>query len=143
MYCVWYRVVYTLQCGSGLSPVVIPHQVEVPDDWLRFGNCWELPRPEYTIPIKFFGRVELDGWKNTQIVMAMAYDYPIPGYKNDTVNTLRLWSAKSPNSFDLSYCEWERCGCVYGWAWLKNKYVHGWVHHRLGSNSAKRAELTY
>ena len=37
--------------------------------------------------------------------MAMAYDYPIPGFKNSTVNTMRLWSAKSPNSFDLSYCE--------------------------------------
>jgi len=83
--------------------------VEVPDDWLRFGNCWELPRPEYTIPIRFFGHVEVDGWKDTQIVMAMAYDYPIPGYKNNTVNTLRLWSAKSPNSFDLSYCEFLGC----------------------------------
>lgn len=81
-------------------------QVEVPDDWLRFGNCWELPRPEYNIPIRFFGSAEVDGWKNTQVVMAMAYDYPIPGYKNSTVNTMRLWSAKSPNSFDLSYCEW-------------------------------------
>ena len=98
--------------------------MEVPDDWLRFGNCWELPRPEYTIPIHFFGSAEIDGWKNTQVqlvcgigglcstvvsavqvVMAMAYDYPIPGYKNSTVNTMRLWSAKSPNSFDLSYCE--------------------------------------
>jgi len=37
--------------------------------------------------------------------MAMAYDYPIPGFKNSTVNTMRLWSAKSPNSFDLSYCK--------------------------------------
>jgi len=53
--------------------------------------------------------VEVDGWKDTQIVMAMAYDYPIPGYKNNTVNTLRLWSAKSPNSFDLSYCEFLGC----------------------------------
>ena len=39
--------------------------------------------------------------------MAMAYDYPVPGYKNGTVNTMRLWSAKSPNSFDLSYCEFD------------------------------------
>ncbi len=78
----------------------------MPDDWLRFGNSWELPRPAYTIPIQFFGSAEVDGWKNTQVVMAMAYDYPIPGYRNSTVNTMRLWSAKSPNSFDLSYCEW-------------------------------------
>ena len=39
--------------------------------------------------------------------MAMAYDYPVPGYRNGTVNTMRLWSAKSPNSFDLSYCEFK------------------------------------
>lgn len=39
------------------------------------------------------------------MVMAMAYDYPIPGYNNSTVNTMRLWSAKSPNSFDFSYCK--------------------------------------
>lgn len=92
-----------------MTPCFLLSQVEVPDDWLRFGNCWELPRPEYTIPIHFFGSAEIDGWKNTQVVMAMAYDYPIPGYKNSTVNTMRLWSAKSPNSFDLSYCEWGLC----------------------------------
>ena len=83
----------------------ISDQVERPDEWLRFGTCWELPRPEYQVPVQFYGRAEVDGWKDTQTVMAMAYDYPIPGYKNSTVNTMRLWSAKSPNSFDLSYCK--------------------------------------
>lgn len=78
-------------------------QHELPDDWLRFGNAWELPRPEYCLDVLFYGQAEVDGWKNTQKVIAMAYDYPIPGYKNGTVNTMRLWSAKSPNSFDLSY----------------------------------------
>lgn len=84
---------------------LLPLQVELPDDWLRFGNCWELPRPEYSIPVHFFGHVELDGWKDTQVVMAVAYDYPIPGFGNSTVNTMRLWSARSPNSFELSYCK--------------------------------------
>lgn len=79
------------------------YQVEMPDEWLRFGCPWELPRPEYVIPIHFYGHVEMDGWKDTQVVMAMPYDQPIPGYGNKTVNTLRLWSAKSSNSFDLSY----------------------------------------
>ena len=79
--------------------------MEKPDEWLRFGTCWELPRPEYQVPVQFYGHVEVDGWKDTQTVMAMAYDYPIPGYMNSTVNTMRLWSAKSPNSFDFSYCE--------------------------------------
>lgn len=87
-----------------LLPILVL-QVERPDEWLRFGTCWELPRPEYQVPVHFYGRAELDGWRDTQVVMAMAYDYPIPGYNNSTVNTMRLWSAKSPNSFDFSYCK--------------------------------------
>ena len=87
-------------------------KVEQPDEWLRFGTCWELPRPEFQVPVHFYGRAELDGWKDTQVVMAMAYDYPIPGFKNSTVNTMRLWSAKSPNSFDFSYCQWPESAFV-------------------------------
>eukprot|EP00731_Ephydatia_muelleri_P027242 Em0019g115a len=79
------------------------YQVEQPDEWLQFGNCWELGRPEYTIPIKWYGHVGPDGWKDCQQVLAMAYDYPIPGYNNSTVNTMRLWAAKSAKGFDLSY----------------------------------------
>jgi starch phosphorylase len=96
---------YGLRYEYGIfsQTIVDGHQVERPDEWLRFGTCWELPRPEYQVPIHFYGRAELDGWKDTQTVMALPYDYPIPGYGNSTVNTMRLWSAKSPNSFDLSY----------------------------------------
>ncbi|KAK8379039.1 hypothetical protein O3P69_009645 [Scylla paramamosain] len=82
-------------------------QVEEPDDWLRFGNPWEKARPEYMIPVNFYGRVEDTPqgkkWVDTQIVFAMPYDNPIPGYKNNVVNTMRLWSAKSTNSFDLKF----------------------------------------
>ena len=82
-------------------------QVEEPDDWLKFGNPWEKARPEYTIPINFFGRViEENGkkkWVDTQIVLAMPYDSPIPGYGNNVVNTMRLWSAKSPVNFNLRF----------------------------------------
>ncbi|XP_072023155.1 glycogen phosphorylase, brain form-like [Amphiura filiformis] len=82
-------------------------QVEEPDDWLRYGNPWEKARPEYMIPINFYGRTEhKDGktrWVDTQIVYAMPYDSPVPGYRNNTVNTMRLWSAKSPNTFDLKF----------------------------------------
>ena len=87
----------------------------MPDDWLRFGNCWEIPRPEYTLQVHFYGRAEIDGWKDTQVVLAIPHDYPIPGYKNNTVNTMRLWSAKSPNDFDLSYCEFQLvpASCVH------------------------------
>ncbi|XP_035255417.1 glycogen phosphorylase, brain form [Anguilla anguilla] len=80
-------------------------QVEEADDWLRYGNPWEKARPEYMLPVHFYGRVEHDGegvkWVDTQIVLAMPYDTPIPGYKNNTVNTMRLWSAKAPNDFNL------------------------------------------
>eukprot|EP00126_Sphaerothecum_destruens_P007208 Sdes_comp19741_c0_seq1m11732 len=84
-------------------------QLESPDEWLRYGNPWEIARPEYVLPVHFYGNVEDNHgdmeykWKNTQIVMAIPYDTPIPGFENRTVNTLRLWSAKSPKGFDLSY----------------------------------------
>ncbi|XP_049941046.1 glycogen phosphorylase [Schistocerca serialis cubense] len=82
-------------------------QVEEPDDWLRFGNPWEKARPEYMLPVNFYGRVEDTPqgkkWVDTQIVFAMPYDSPIPGYGNNVVNTLRLWSAKSPVEFNLKF----------------------------------------
>ncbi|XP_077138972.1 glycogen phosphorylase, brain form isoform X2 [Ranitomeya variabilis] len=80
-------------------------QVEEADDWLRYGNPWEKARPEFMLPVHFYGRVEHtpEGakWVGTQMVLAMPYDTPVPGYKNNTVNTMRLWSAKAPNEFDL------------------------------------------
>jgi glycogen phosphorylase len=86
-------------------------QVEVPDNWLRYGNNWEYPRPELIYPIRFYGRVsETVGrrkarlkWIQGDEIMAMAYDYPVPGFRNETVNTLRLWSAKSTRDFNLEY----------------------------------------
>ncbi|GAB1482491.1 glycogen/starch/alpha-glucan phosphorylase [Treponema sp.] len=88
------------------------YQIETPDNWLRLGNVWEFPRPEFSYLINFFGRVEPykdeDGtdrrrWISTQDIIAMAYDTPVPGYDNNTVNNLRLWSAKSTREFDLNY----------------------------------------
>jgi len=81
-------------------------QVEEPDDWLRYGNPWEKGRPEYSYPVNFYGHVEDAGngkrkWVNAQPVFAMPYDTPVPGYRNNTCNTLRLWSAKAPTGFDL------------------------------------------
>jgi len=87
-------------------------QVERPDNWLRYRNPWEMDRQEHLHPVKFYGRVitttELQGrvvhdWVDTEDVMAMAYDTPIPGYQNTTVNTMRLWSAKSSREFDLKF----------------------------------------
>ncbi|CAL8302304.1 unnamed protein product [Boreogadus saida] len=80
-------------------------QVEEADDWLRHGNPWEKARPEYMLPVHFYGRVEESEegsrWVDTQVVLAMPYDTPIPGFMNNTVNTMRLWSAKAPNDFNL------------------------------------------
>ncbi|XP_059485606.1 glycogen phosphorylase [Neocloeon triangulifer] len=82
-------------------------QTEEPDDWLRFGNPWEKARPEYMLPVNFYGHVEDTPqgkkWVNTQVVFALPYDNPIPGYGNNVVNTLRLWSAKSPVEFNLKF----------------------------------------
>lgn len=84
-------------------------QVEFPDDWLEFGNHWEKARPEYLLPVHFYGHLQSDDkgyhykWVDTDTVYAMPYDVPIPGYMNNTVNTMRLWSAKAQKGFDLDY----------------------------------------
>jgi len=87
-------------------------QVEHPDNWLRYGNAWEFARPEVLHPVKFYGRVvdftDEDGklrhqWMETDDVMAMAYDTPTPGYNTETVNNMRLWSAKATRDFNLKY----------------------------------------
>jgi len=87
-------------------------QVEHPDNWLRYGNPWEFPRPEVLYPVRFFGRLveyaDKGGtvrhhWVETEEVMAMAYDTPIPGYGVDTVNNMRLWSAKASRDFNLKF----------------------------------------
>ncbi|KAK2706709.1 glycogen phosphorylase-like isoform X2 [Artemia franciscana] len=82
-------------------------QMELPDDWLRYGNPWEKARPEFTLPVNFYGRVadtsEGRKWVDTEVIFAMPYDSPIPGYKNNHVNTMRLWSAKSPQEFNLQF----------------------------------------
>ena len=87
------------------------NQIEEPDHWLRDGNPWEIERPEFATRIKFGGHTkflsDLKGrvhvrWVDTRDVMAVPYDVPIPGYRNGTVNTLRLWSAAATEEFDLS-----------------------------------------
>jgi starch phosphorylase len=85
-------------------------QVERADEWLRFGNPWEIARPEYTVPVQFGGRTEHlqeDGgfrvvWRGSEKVLGVPYDTPVAGYANSTVNTLRLWAAKASEEFDFS-----------------------------------------
>jgi len=90
--------------------IIDGYQVERPDNWLENGDVWGLKRAEYTVEVRFFGRVnpikQPDGkYKfehvDCQRVKAVPYDYPVLGYGNNTVNTLRLWDAQALNAFDL------------------------------------------
>ena len=85
-------------------------QIEKPDHWLRNGNVWEIERPEYTVTIKFGGNTETRTdeqgkptvyWVNTNDILAVPYDTPIPGFQNGTVNTLRLWKSEATEEFNL------------------------------------------
>tara|TARA_R110001592_G_scaffold80931_3_gene240635 strand:- start:1004 stop:3523 length:2520 start_codon:yes stop_codon:yes gene_type:complete len=82
-------------------------QVECPDHWLEFGNPWEFEAPQDTRRVKFYGRTQISGdgksreWIDTHDVLAVPYDMPIPGYRNDTVNTLRLWKSSATEEFNL------------------------------------------
>ena len=86
------------------------YQVEYPDDWLKYGDPWGIKRLDRVYEIKFGGEIEVhkdevgrEYFKrvNTETVNAIAYDTPIIGYGTETVNTLRLWEARSPQGFDL------------------------------------------
>jgi starch phosphorylase len=86
-------------------------QVEKTDKWLRFGNPWELPRPEWSVEVKFGGTAEpyVDEhnrfrvrWVPHRTVIGVPYDTLILGYKTNTANTLRLWRSEAPESFDFA-----------------------------------------
>jgi starch phosphorylase len=87
-------------------------QVEKPYDWLHKGHPWEIIRPEYRCEIGFSGKTErankLDNplagvWNAAETVVAIPYDFPVPGYKNRTVNTLRLWASRASEDFLADY----------------------------------------
>ncbi len=87
------------------------HQIEHPDNWILFGDPWEVVRPEYTQEVRFFGRVEnvFDSrgnyrprWVDTKTILGVPYDIPTAGYGTKTVNLLRLWASKSSEDFDLA-----------------------------------------
>jgi starch phosphorylase len=104
---------YGLRYDYGIfrQEILNGRQLEEPDDWLQFPHPWEIARPEYVLMVRFGGRVESfrdpSGgaeryrWVDTHNVLAMAYDTPIPGYGNNTVNTLRLWRSRATHDFDL------------------------------------------
>jgi len=107
--CVGYGIRY--EYGIFQQEIIDGWQAERTDKWLRFGSPWELIRPEWSQPVKFGGHTEryLDDlgrqrvrWVAAREVVAVPYDTPIPGYHVDTANTLRLWRAEAPESFDFS-----------------------------------------
>ena len=81
-------------------------QVERPDDWLEKGAPWEFMRPSKRFSIDFGGHIYFEDkkciWNPAEKVTALAYDQMIPGYKNDSASTLRLWSAHGGEVFDLA-----------------------------------------
>ena len=88
------------------------YQGEAPDNWLENGDPWGIKRNEYAVEVKFGGNVRAvpkgNGeyrfvQENYQSVIAVPYDYPVIGYGNNTVNTLRLWEARAKNKLDLKF----------------------------------------
>ena len=86
-------------------------QVEITDKWLRYGNPWEIARPEWGVPVKYGGHTKsfTDEQGNYRVhwvaeweVLGVPYDTPILGYRVDTANTLRLWKSEAPESFDFA-----------------------------------------
>ena len=86
-------------------------QLEIPDKWLRYGNPWEVRRPEANVEVQFGGYTEIyhdekgrprTHWIPDRSVTAVAYDTPVPGYNNNTVNPLRLWRAMASDDFDFA-----------------------------------------
>ncbi|NJN38978.1 MAG: glycogen/starch/alpha-glucan phosphorylase [Acaryochloridaceae cyanobacterium CSU_3_4] len=85
-------------------------QMEIPDKWLRYGNPWEIERPDGTVEVKYGGHTELFTddkghyrvrWVADQTVIGIPFDTPVPGYDTNTVNTLRLWKAESGEDFNF------------------------------------------
>ena len=86
-------------------------QVEKTDKWLTLGNPWEIARPEWSVEVKLGGHTETHKdesgrlrvvWIPDRLVKGVPYDTPILGYRNNTANTLRLWRAEAPESFDFA-----------------------------------------
>ena len=105
---------YTLRYEHGIfkQKFVDGFQHEEADNWLEHGNPWEIQRPEFTYKIKFNGRLVRNkndkekrkfDWVDADVVDAVAYDVLVPGYKNNTVNYLRLWQARSTKQFDFNF----------------------------------------
>ncbi|MEH1809683.1 glycogen/starch/alpha-glucan phosphorylase [Nostoc sp.] len=103
---------YGIRYEFGIFQQVIQDgwQIERPDRWLRFGNPWEIPRLDYIVEVQFGGHTQSYTdergryqvrWIPERTVLGIPYDTPISGYQSNTVNSLRLWSAKASEDFNL------------------------------------------
>lgn len=107
----------TIRYKYGLfkQKIIDNQQVEILDDWLEYGNTWEVRRPNRAVEVKFYGYVDIDDigsttifkHRNYQPVMAVPHDMPVVGYGNDTVNTLRLFSAEPKREIDYTLLSGE------------------------------------
>jgi len=97
--------------GIFTQEIINGYQVERADEWLKFGNPWEIVRPERIVPVRFYGSVEQtlapDGrrvarWVGGKTVLGVPYDTPIAGFGANTVNSLRLWQARASAEFDFA-----------------------------------------
>ncbi len=98
---------YGLRYEYGIfrQEIINGYQVEKPDDWLKNGNPWEIKRPDIPCTVQFGGRLERDDsgeirWVATDDIVGIPYDMPVVGYGGKTINTLRLWKARSLEQFN-------------------------------------------
>ncbi|MBB2484117.1 glycogen/starch/alpha-glucan phosphorylase [Mitsuaria sp. WAJ17] len=106
------------QYGMFAQGIQDGRQVESPDDWLRQGNPWELPRPELRYSVGFGGRVEVDAsgarrWVPTEVLVAQAYDFIVPAHHSERVSTLRQWHAQAAAPIDFqAFCRGDYAGAA-------------------------------
>ncbi|CAI5760215.1 unnamed protein product [Candida verbasci] len=100
------------QYGIFKQKIIDGYQIETPDYWLKYSNPWVLDRKEIQIPVDFYGYVYQQEdpntgkvkkqWNGGERVLAVAADFPIPGYNTENTNNLRLWNAKPTHEFDFT-----------------------------------------
>lgn len=105
------------QYGIFRQAIVNGYQVEKPDNWLKDGSAWEISRREVEVPVRFHGHVvdEVDPhtgavkkvWTGGNVVLAMAVDFPIPGYHTTNCNNLRLWQARPTPDKEFDFAEFN------------------------------------
>ncbi|MBP6902004.1 MAG: glycogen/starch/alpha-glucan phosphorylase [Burkholderiaceae bacterium] len=133
---------YGLRYEHGMFAQVIQdgRQVELPDEWLRNGNPWELLRPELRFPVGFGGMVVAEGgqrrWIPGEVILAQAYDFIVPGHATERVSTLRQWNAQPSHSIDFAaFCRGEHLAAA---AHLLESERLNWVLYPDDSTPAGR-----